>query len=378
MALIIAGVLELSYRRAEQRNPRGLVATAIGVVVAGAGFYGLLNSDGVAKNTVNSLILAGGILAAVLGWAMWRFPPLGRRGKVTFEHGVGRLTLLGLLAVGVAVVLAAMANPESENPVGLLVSDGFSRSLFAIGLGIAGILAIVVAAGKLPVWSPLAGIIVCAVPAVGYLMTRQGARAVIFVALALAGIIALLVAGVKAADTSASAGLVVELLTAAVLAALAFFIRSESTSAKFRTELFTVMLLIALALACSALLGYLFEPRTGTDAAADVLGQRAVDRRDLVGGRRHGDPDALHDVGREGDGERGDPLPHLDPVVHPLRRLRHVAAAAHPVRQLDLRRRREQGGGAGRGRAGGTHEDDAVHDRVGGRRGCPACSSPSA
>ena len=112
------------------------------------------------------------------------------------------------------------------------------------------------------------------VPAVGFLMTRQGARAVMFVGLAVAGIIMLLVAGVKAADVSASAGLVVELITAAVVAGLAFFIRSESTSPKFRTELFTVLLLIALALVCSALLGYLFEARTTTDAAADTLGQR--------------------------------------------------------------------------------------------------------
>ena len=35
-----------------------------------------------------------------------------------------------------------------------------------------------------------------------------------------------------------------------------------------------MLLLIALALVCSALLGYLFEARTTTDAAADTLGQR--------------------------------------------------------------------------------------------------------
>ena len=68
----------------------------------------------------------------------------------------------------------------------------------------------------------------------------------------------------------------VELLIAVVVAALAFFVRSESTSEKFRTELFTVMLLIALALVCSALLGYLF-------AAADRSRRR---RRHAGGGGR--------------------------------------------------------------------------------------------
>ena len=86
VALVIIGVLELSYRRAEQRNAKGLIAAAVGVVVAFAGFYGLLNSDGVQKNIVNGALLGAGVLVAVLGWAMWRFPPLGRRGTVTFEQ----------------------------------------------------------------------------------------------------------------------------------------------------------------------------------------------------------------------------------------------------------------------------------------------------
>ena len=274
VALVTIGVLELSYRRAEHRNGKGLIAAAVGVVVAFAGFYGLLNSDGVQKNIVNGVLLGAGILVAVIGWAMWRFPPLGRRGRVTFENGTGRLTMLGLLTVAVGIVIAALTNADSTSSVGVLVSDAFGRALLAIGLGLTGVLAILVAAGKVPVWSPLAGMIVAAIPAVGYLMTRQGARAVIFVGLAVAGVIMLLVAGVRAADTSASAGLVVELLTAFVVAGLAFFIRSESTSPKFRTELFTVLLLVALALVCSALLGYLFEARTTTDAAADTLGQR--------------------------------------------------------------------------------------------------------
>ena len=133
-----------------------------------------------------------------------------------------------------------------------------------------------VAAGKVPVWSPLAGVAIAAIPAVGFLMTRQGVRAVLFVGLAVAGLLLMVVASSRAAAYSASAGLAVELVTALVVVGLAFFIRSESTSEKFRAQLFTVMLLIALALACSALLGYLFAPRTGPDAAADKLGKRAA------------------------------------------------------------------------------------------------------
>jgi ribose/xylose/arabinose/galactoside ABC-type transport system permease subunit len=274
VALIAAGVLELSYRRAEARNPKGLIAFGIGAVVAFAGFYGLLNSDGVQKNLVNGILVGVGVLAVALGWGAWRFPPIGRRGPVQLVGAAARLVGIGVVLVAASIVLAAMFNPDSENRVGILFSDGFARALFVIGIGVGGVLAVLVAAGKLPVWSPLAGIAISAIPAVGYLMTRQGARSVIFVGLAVAGILCLIVASNRAAVKSASAGLAVELFTAVVVVGLAFFIRSESTSPKFRTELFTVMLLIALALACSALMGYLFAARTGPDPAADTLGKR--------------------------------------------------------------------------------------------------------
>jgi ribose/xylose/arabinose/galactoside ABC-type transport system permease subunit len=276
VALISAGILELSYRPAERRNPKGLIGFAVGAAVAFAGFYGLLNSDGVQKNIFNGAIVAVGVLGAVLGWGAWRFPPIGRRGPVQLVGPAARLVAIGLVLVAAAVVLAAAFNPDSQNPVGTLISDGFARGLFVTGLGVGGVLAVLVAAGKVPVWSPLAGIAISAIPAVGFLMTRQGARAVIFVGLAVAGLLFLIVASNRAAVRSASAGLAVELLTAVVVVGLAFFIRSESTSAKFRAELFTVMLLIALALACSALMGYLFAARTRPDPAADKLGKRAA------------------------------------------------------------------------------------------------------
>jgi len=158
----------------------------------------------------------------------------------------------------------------------LLVTIEFSRSMFVAGIGVAGVLAVLAVAGRVPVWTPLLGIVICAVPGVGYLMTRQAARSVIFVVLAVAGLVALLVASTRAAAWSASAGLAVELLTSVVLIGLAFFIRAESTSEKFRSQLFTVILLLALALACSALMGYLFTIRTAPDDAADAFGRRAA------------------------------------------------------------------------------------------------------
>ena len=182
-----------------------------------------------------------------------------------------------------------------------------------------------------------------------------GARALVFVGLSIAGLIALLIAGRKAAATSASAGLVIELLTAIVVAALAFFIRSESTSEKFRTELFTAMLLVALALACSALLGYLFEARTGPDAPADTLGRRvAVAGIVLIVVATA--IKMLYTTAVENELASGVVRYRISILWFILfAAVRHVAAAAHPVRQLDLRRRRQQGGRPGRRCAGGAH-----------------------
>jgi ribose/xylose/arabinose/galactoside ABC-type transport system permease subunit len=275
-ALVVAGILELSYERAPSLDASGLIGFVACGAVAAAGFVGLLNSDGVGPNFVYGAIVAAGVAGAVIAWGWWRFRPIGRRGPVQLDRLAARLALVGLGLMAISVIVAMALNPDSENPVGILISDEFARICFVVGVGVAGVLAVLVAAGRIPVFMPLAGIAISAVPAVGFLMTRQGARSVMFVVLALAGLLTLIVASTRAAASSASAGLAVELLTALVFAGLAFFVRSESDSAKFRTELFTVMLLMSLALACSALLGYLFAARTGPEPAADKVGQRAA------------------------------------------------------------------------------------------------------
>ena len=217
-----------------------------------------------------------GILVGVIGWGRWRYDPLRRKGAFQIDGKAGRYTLIGLACIVAGVIIAAVSNADANYRIGILLSNGFARTVFMLGLGVAGILAVLVAAGKLPVWSPLVGILISAVPSIGFLMTRQAARGVFFVALVVAGLIILVLASNHAATKSASAGLSIELLTAVVVALLAFFIRWESTSQQFRTQLFTVMLLIALALVCSALMGYLYAVRSAPDPAADKLGRRAA------------------------------------------------------------------------------------------------------
>ena len=373
VALIAAGVLEMSYRRAEPRNPKGLIGFAVGAAVAFAGFYGLLNSDGVSKNVVNGALVGAGVLVAVLGWGAWRFPPIGRRGPVKLERKETTFVGIGLVLVAASVVLAAMFNPDSQNSVGTLVSDGFARSLFTIGIGVAGVLAVLVAAGKVPVWSPLAGVAIAAIPAVGFLMTRQGVRAVLFVGLAVAGLLLMVVASSRAAAYSASAGLAVELADGArrrrprVLHPLRVDVGEVPRPAVHRD---------APDRAGAGVLGPPRVPVRRSHRAGRGGRQARLARRDHghpAARRGDGGDDALHDHRRGRGGSGRDALPDLDPVVPPLHRVRDLAADAGPVRQLDLRRRRQQGGRPGRGRPRRRAPRRRCSCSSRGRRGSSAC-----
>src|SRR5262245_27380585 len=130
VALIAAGVLEMSYRRAGPRNPQALLALGLGAVGGLGGLAGLPHRGGATKNFVNGASLGVGVIVAVLGWGAWRFPPIGRRGPVQVSRSAAKLIAIGVVLVVASVMLAAAFNPDSTNAVGILVSDGFSRGLF--------------------------------------------------------------------------------------------------------------------------------------------------------------------------------------------------------------------------------------------------------
>ena len=274
VACIAIGVLEMSYQRRAQRNRKGVIAAAVGAAIAAGGFFGLLNTDGVGPKLLYGTIVGVGVIGAVLAWAMWRFHPIGRRGRVALDGRRRAADRARLLAIVAAVVVAWRSNPDSENAVGILVSDEFARICFVIGLAVAGVLAVLVAAGRYPCGHAAdrhrhlggaGGRLPDDPPGCTFRPVRparprrpadtdrgQPERGGDF---GFGG------TGGGAADRR-------RLCRARLLRPF------RVDSAKFRTELFTVMLLISLALACSALLGYLFAGRTGPDERADKLGQR--------------------------------------------------------------------------------------------------------
>ena len=101
-------------------------------------------------------------------------------------------------------------------------------------------------------------------------------RAVLFAAFAVLAIALLMVAASRAKLNSPISKLVVSTLTAAVLAFMAFFIRSQSEAAKFRSELFATVLFVALLMFAWAVCGILFAERTASDRRAERFATRLV------------------------------------------------------------------------------------------------------
>ena len=368
VALVVVGVLELSYRRAGQRNAKGLIA------VGGrrawspvAGFYGLLNSDGVQKNVVNGVLARRRRHRRRARLGAWRFRADRRRGAVELERVGGGSLVLGVVFVAVVVRLAAPVRTRTRaNAVGVLVSDGFARRRCSpIGLGVAGVLAVLVAAGKVPVWSPLAGIDHLGDPGRRLPDDRPGRTrracssgwrspgSCCCSSPAMAG-------RRRRRRRPASAS---SCSPRVVVVGLAFFVRSESTLAEVPHR---AVHGAAADRARTGLLGAARVPLRGAHRPPTPPPTRWAsggDRRHRAARRRRRDQMLYTTAAENAVASGGHPVPHLDPLVHALRRVRHVAADAHPLRQLDLRRRRQQGGRPGEGVPAVAHQDDAVHDR---------------
>ena len=145
------------------------------------------------------------------------------------------------------------------------LSGAAGRTVFAVGIAAAGVLAVLAAMGRIRMTFPIVGAAIMLVPTVSFLVTGQAARVLLFGGLAGAGVMLL----ASSAGRSRSP-LALSLLSSAALAALAFFIQSESASRKLRVELFVVLLLIALLVAVSAVAGHLCQRRQTAVAPADL------------------------------------------------------------------------------------------------------------
>ncbi len=225
LMIVTVAVFELFFQRRPVRRPAGALAFLIGL----GGLYGgvaiLHLSDGYSGNLLASAMFAVFGLLAAVGLGFWRYEPVTDRGRLRLEGTVARPLVLSLvlfvLAIAAALILDATNN----------------ESLF-------------------------------------FPFTEQGLRATLFLFLVGGSLALMLIAGIRARRVSITTKTVVNLLSVSVLVVLAFFVRSQSESVKFRTEAFSVLLIIAALMAVWSIAGMLFAERTSIDRAADRFGGR--------------------------------------------------------------------------------------------------------
>jgi len=230
--VIGAGIMALSacemhFVRRATKAASGLPIFAAGIAGIGAAIFLMHTTDGVGANVLAAAVLAVSVVVGLFGFATWRFEPIANAGKFQLTPTIAAPLVAGLVAVGAAAVASFVI--DSDN----------AETLF-------------------------------------FPFTVQGLRAVLMMALSAIGLALLMVAANRALRLNLTTKLVVSTITAAAIAGFAFVIRASAEVAKFRTELFSVFLLAALALFAWAVLGARFAERRRLDASADRFGVRAL------------------------------------------------------------------------------------------------------
>ncbi len=289
LALIAIAVADLNFSHKDRQNPAGLGVAAAGWAGVVAGILYMHNTDGVGANTTAAIIIGISGLVAFIGLGMWRF----RRqapGSVQFTSAVGLLTASGIVLTGLGMLLGRILRPGGW-ALELLNADSqdqvldFARLMkwpivLVVGLT-AGYVAFRQASQGLAT-SQLAVRIVSvialaafAIYAFMFMTTVEGLRAIVMSAFVLGGLMLLAIAAVRAGRTSPVSRAVVLMLAAGATLAVAFYVRNESTATKFRSELFSVLLVAALAIAVWAIIATVFmtrsSPTDGNDRFGSIL-----------------------------------------------------------------------------------------------------------
>jgi ribose/xylose/arabinose/galactoside ABC-type transport system permease subunit len=290
-ALICWSLLEQSLVRRDAVHATALPVLGVGVAAAIGGLIVLHQTDGVGGNVVGCLLGGVGVVAAVDGFARWRYEPregdgtasvAGSERQVGLGVGLGALAVitifaidrkeqeevltwlpswarvvLGVAAAAVGVALAArfltrsLRDEESQKKVS---PAGWVRIVFLIG--VIGLVTMV------------------ATLSLAQLVTMQAFRTLVVVILAALGVLTLLRARGQVGVHSPRGQLAVGLLTTAAVVALAFATRSGSGAERFRAGLFGAIVLGAIGIAANTFVEAGLRKRQEAHPAADKLGAR--------------------------------------------------------------------------------------------------------
>ena len=254
-AALVIGTFELTYARRQSPNLVGMVVAAGGTVLALVGLIYLLSQDGTTSNWIGGILVAAGVLIKVAGWCRFRYEAPDRtEGGVS--KGWWQYLVSGLAALAIAIIVAAAMNGADSSQLGFL-GGSFGKFVFALGIAVVGALAVVAALGRITPGYPALGAVLVGLPSISFLVTVQAARVILFGGLAMLGI-ALLWSSARRVRPPVMVSGAISL----AIVVLAFFIQYEADSRKLRVELFTVLLLVALLLAASAVARHLSAIRT--------------------------------------------------------------------------------------------------------------------
>ncbi len=305
ISLLILAIYEMNFRRRETFNIAGLVGFVGGVALAAAGVWRLHATDSVGGNWLGALLIGVGMLVGFLGWSTWRYRSTRSIGAALEEatdtvdelgSASTRAVLMplvggaGSLLVGVVIALRFDANNSTDLTVELGIG-GWAMALISL---VVAVVMGVIGAGR-NVSGAFSGWVAMLAEAmlgdargralsaggVWFLVTilflnqatEQGARAILFLLFACLGAIGFLMAVNRARHVRPAMGSALLGLTAVILAAMAFFVRSESGTPKFRTQAFSVMLAIAAVMGIWALATLMFEQRRAADPASERAGK---------------------------------------------------------------------------------------------------------
>ena len=283
MTLISLGVHEINFRRRKSFNAAGLPVLIVGAAAAVGGVLMLHNTDGTSANTIGALIISGGVIVGFFGLGLWRYQPQAM-GKLELRRDVAERIIAGLVITGLGVVSAMVLDVNSQK----LVLDLVGSLRWVIVL-VAAVVAGISSYHRLGVSTggPISETVQSIIPTITasvvgglgayafmFLATEQGLRAILFALLVGAGFILLSIGASVGGRRSPATRSFVLLVLAAVVAGLAFFVRAQSSSPKFRSEVFSVMLGGAVILAAWAIVSAKFEGRRFADRSGDKLGSR--------------------------------------------------------------------------------------------------------
>lgn len=227
LAVLILGISELWFKRRENTQPAGLAMFLVGSALGVGGVFALHNTDGFAVNAVIIVVLAIGGFLGLFGWATWRFEPSVDRGAVLLDSQMRQRLGLGLAAMALSFVVAIAIDSSSTNEI-------------------------------------------------FFPFTTQGVRVILYLIMAGIGLTLIAMVSQAALSVNAATKFVATSMLSLAIGIVALTVFVDSSSAKFRGALFSVVLAAAITVLIWAVLAFRFEERRVGSARADRLGSRLL------------------------------------------------------------------------------------------------------